>query len=347
MKQLFRFAVSAVLVGGLTLVLLEVSLAWMFHNPSFSVLPLDLLRTLYKREFRSVIQTEPACAIYDDKVTYTLKPGSCEFSNFEFDTRVTVNSAGLRSTEADLVAPEAIFLGDSSTMGWGVEDAETFPRRVADRTALRTLNAGISSYGTARAAKLLERLDTSAVRYVVVQYAANDVAENRELFENGRLRISDRNTFDEFTTTYRRDRSYYPGHYSLATLLYLWWSITDPDKFSAGTAVPPTSVDDEVIYFLNALERIAAVVPEARLVLFEMNGLDQNRPEFASRLKAALDDVRLQENVRSAVVLDSSILSRADSYHLLDTHLNATGHAALADLLVEEVFSAEDSVDKK
>jgi len=49
-------------------------------------------------------------------------------------------------------------------------------------TGLRTLNAGISSYATAREIALLDRLDTSRLKCHVIQYAHNDLEENASFF---------------------------------------------------------------------------------------------------------------------------------------------------------------------
>lgn len=52
------------------------------------------------------------------------------YSTSEFETTLAFNSQGLRSSEEALQAPEIIFLGDSVTMGTGVEKNETFAHLV-------------------------------------------------------------------------------------------------------------------------------------------------------------------------------------------------------------------------
>src|SRR5439155_20265879 len=95
---------------------------------------------------RSIIQFEPGSGRYDPELFYTLRPGISIFSNREFRTDYFVNRLGLRDTDADLVGPDMIVLGDSYAMGWGVNQAQTLPELIQTKTGMRVLNAGISSF---------------------------------------------------------------------------------------------------------------------------------------------------------------------------------------------------------
>ena len=81
-----------------------------------------------------------------------------------------MNRLGLRDDEASLRAPAVVVLGDSYAMGWGVAQDETIAEVIERETGLRALNAGIASYGTVREMRLLDRIDTSRLRYLVIQY---------------------------------------------------------------------------------------------------------------------------------------------------------------------------------
>ncbi|MGO8056386.1 hypothetical protein, partial [Rhizobium leguminosarum] len=64
-------------------------------------------------------------------------------------------------------------------------------------SGLRVLNAGISSYGTAREIELLKQLDTSALKFIMIQYCSNDDAENNASKANQyHLKISSRDSFE-------------------------------------------------------------------------------------------------------------------------------------------------------
>ena len=124
--------------------------------------------TWFYRHEHHVIQYEPDCSQYDPELFYTLKPGSCFFSGREFNNQYFINSLGLRDDEESLKAPEVIVLGDSVAMGWGIEQNETMAQQIEAMAGLKVLNAGISSYGTVREMKLLNRLDLSRVKYLVI-----------------------------------------------------------------------------------------------------------------------------------------------------------------------------------
>jgi hypothetical protein len=99
----------------------------------------------YYQKDQANIQYVPECAQYDKELFYTLKPGECGFSGCYFDTKVAVNSLGVRDDESSLAGPEIIVIGDSESMGWGVEKHETFADIVEKKTGKKVLNLGIPS----------------------------------------------------------------------------------------------------------------------------------------------------------------------------------------------------------
>ncbi|MGB8192220.1 MAG: hypothetical protein WCF67_09890, partial [Chitinophagaceae bacterium] len=102
---------------------------------------------------------------YDSSLTYTLKKNSVyDHHNLEFSNKIAVNAMGLRDEADALNKPEIICLGDSYTMGWGVEQNQSYPELIQKATGLKVLNAGITSYGTVRELLLLNRLDTSNLK---------------------------------------------------------------------------------------------------------------------------------------------------------------------------------------
>jgi len=78
---------------------------------------------------------------------------------------IHTNSWGLRGPEIDLDPANAhiVVLGDSYTFGWGVEEAEGFPRRLEHRLrqqypelSLTVVNTGIPGYGPYQQNRMLE-----------------------------------------------------------------------------------------------------------------------------------------------------------------------------------------------
>ena len=127
-----------------------------------------------------------------------MRPGHCQFNISENSEEYFINSLGVRDDEESLTKPSIVFLGDSFTMGWGVSQTESFPSLIEKATGQRALNAGISSYGTAREIKLLERVDTSNLKYLVIQYCLNDDEENNTFVSNqNQLKVSDEKKYSE------------------------------------------------------------------------------------------------------------------------------------------------------
>src|SRR5262245_35390994 len=77
-------------------------------------------------------QNQKGCVQYDNELLY--KPSSgCHFANKEYSTDLTFSEDGRLTTSS--LAPASrrplIFAGDSETMGWGVNDGETFASLIA------------------------------------------------------------------------------------------------------------------------------------------------------------------------------------------------------------------------
>jgi len=105
----------------------------------------------------------------------------------EFTNSLTTNSLGFRGPEPDSASGgSALFIGDSFTMGYGVNDGEEFPelvRRalVAKNPHLGVVNSGMGDNGNGRWIKFLrgdaKRFDP---RVVVLQISENDFSDNRK-----------------------------------------------------------------------------------------------------------------------------------------------------------------------
>jgi hypothetical protein len=102
----------------------------------------------------------------------------------EFEYRLTTNADGFRngfSLPSTAVGDYTVlFLGDSQTVGVGVDDAGTFPSRVGELKGIQVLNAACYGYSTLESARLLETLyRKDSPRTVVLGFfAGNDPYEN-------------------------------------------------------------------------------------------------------------------------------------------------------------------------
>ena len=326
---------NAVVAG----VLFEIVVVSLLHAPRVvgaTPRPVRLaIQQVYRHFNRALIQFDPRCARYDAGLAYTLKPGTCTFANIEFSNSYRINRAGVRDEEAGLMAPEVIVLGDSHAMGWGVEQEEALPQVLARKSGRRVLNAAVSSYGTVREMLLLDRLDASQLRVLVVQYSDNDLPENRTFYGDGnRLPIMSEAEYQNIVRHYRSQRRYYPGKYVYRLFLKVFrLEAPEPDQLRMDSATPI----EEAELFVNAMMHASrTALDHVQLVVFEVNEQIRPRPFIA-----ALDAVRRREAnpafIRRLIALDvAPLLTRADFYQL-DDHMNARGHAALAGAVAEQI----------
>ena len=286
----------------------------------------------------NLIQFQPDCAQYDPELLYTLRPGDCVFESPVFSTEVAINSAGLRDDEASLSAPSVVVTGDSHAMGWGVEQDETFAELIETETGLTTLNAAISSYGTAREVGILDRLDLSEIEVLVVQYSDNDDDENRAYLDNGRA-LDPRPEEDYAAEAAKTPReNYYPFRY-----LGLFFQMLS-ERSSAGNgdaAAAPLAPGTDVNRFLDILADAEFGDRKPLLVVMELSlygkyrGFADNVAGADAAIRAALD-----EAYSGIVVIDTQELLSGEDYLHLDGHTTASGHAKIAAAVVAELQAA-------
>jgi len=329
----FNLIVAVVLLEGLLLALL--------HAPGVTgVTPRPvrrLVQQVYRHFNRMLIQFDPNCSRYDANLTYTLRAGECTFANLEFSTSVYGNPLGVRDDDAALVAPAVIVVGDSHAMGWGVEHDQTLVRALARRTGLKTLDAGVSSYGTVREMRMLDRLDTTHLKYLIVQYADNDLPENRSFREHdGDLPITSEEQYQKVVDYYAAQRSYYPGKYVYRLFMkVLRLEPPEPDQLNMGVASP----EEEADLFLNVLAHGSktTALDHVQVIVFEIN--EQIRP--SRPFIAALDRERRRpehpEWIQRLIAVDVAPKLSADDFYVLDDHMRPSGHQKVGDALAEAI----------
>ncbi len=335
------FPLVAGFVGVLTWALLYGTLALLGSIPAFA--RIEALRALalraYEADYR-IIQFEPDCAQYDPEFFYRLRPGTCVFSNAEFETEFRINSFGVRDDEASLTAPEVILLGDSYAMGWGVEQDETFGALLEQRLGRKLLNAGISSYGTARELMLLDRVDRSAADTVVFQYCDNDKYENRTFLENGgELPIAPQREYDgtvayqQSTLRFHPLRLPYKVYESLAAdgllrMLHGWgWPPLHSIERLQITEVQSARE------FVQVLKLSPVELAGLRVVVLDLGwGVGRKSP-FIEELGRLLGELPVEDWRSRIEVVDVLPDLDRDDMLLIDRHLNARGHQHVADLL--------------
>src|SRR5262249_3460944 len=126
-----------------------------------------------------------------------------------FSTDLTFSEDGRRTTRSRAPASRRplIFAGDSETMGWGVNDGETFASLIAASIEAPVLNLGVASYGTVREImriRMQPRFQDATC--IVIQYSWNDFDENSVFLAGGALPPPTRRRFQQLVSDYgKRD----------------------------------------------------------------------------------------------------------------------------------------------
>ena len=152
-----------------------------------SVLLCVVLAELFVRGCIPIRNIGPSFTVYDAQYGKKLKPNeSIVRIAPEFTMTLSTNSLGHRGPEPEKGGPSILFLGDSFTMGYGVNDGEEFPSLVREALSNRSdgsvplvVNAGIGDSGNGR---WIIFLRAEARRYepqlVVLQVHDNDFGDN-------------------------------------------------------------------------------------------------------------------------------------------------------------------------
>ncbi len=290
---------------------------------------LDSFRSYYREKDREIIQVTD-CAKYDPELFYIMAEGSCRFSNREFETAYSVNSAGLRDDEESLDAPRIIVLGDSYAMGWGVQQDESFPQILEKTSGLKVLNAGVSSYGTARELILLKRLPLDSVQSVVIQYHDNDLPENQSFLENGNsLRIRAEASYDSLKDAIATRRRYYPFKHMYGLAKAFGKTVVQKRE-----EVP--SETSEAQAFLRVLKQ-ADLPHHIRLFAVKMDDYDKINNTFAQTLDSLLKLAEYSHLDLYPIKLAENL--EKEDYFRLDDHINARGHAKVAAKIRDQILS--------
>jgi hypothetical protein len=317
-------AASLVVAWGmaeLTLFLLLAHPAWLPHLPA--TLRRNLV-TLYLDLDRPIIQWDLARAQFDPRLLYTLKPGRFDYTAREFATRFYVNRLGVRDDEESLIAPEIVVVGDSFAMGWGVQQEETFAQVIERRTGRRVLDTAVSSYGTVREMRMLERVDLTRATHVILQYSQNDADENVPFLDGVDHASYEPIEFTDMLKWAQRVRRYWPGRYT-------WWFIDGwiERRADAGPPSQEAPLSRQVEALLAALERASPNVMPARTRLVFIAA--DCPPVFVDELERALAARRdLPAWIRDMKVVRLPLVET----YALDGHWTAAGHRRVADALL-------------
>ena len=170
----------------ITLVVFAFSYLSLVNNKTYDLIWVKYIqKKLYFNGLRNLWNVDQKCSKFDKNLLYTPTSGKCIFSNPEFITKLNFDeNRRLNLIDDNIDDNEKVIaaLGDSLTMGWGVNNDETFSYNLQKLIGKKVLNLGVSSYGTVREIKRLklnkfyDQVDT-----VIIQYHLNDLGENIKL----------------------------------------------------------------------------------------------------------------------------------------------------------------------
>lgn len=317
------------------------SVSWMKSPDRIPGFVLQGYRLLYAHNLTNVIQIVPECSEYDSCFFYNLKANNnCNFTNIEFSNPYTTNSKGFRDDDSSMQQPEVICLGDSYIMGWGVNQQEAVPAVLESATGKKVLNAGMSSFGTAREVKRLATLDTAAMKYLVVQYCPNDNEENKAWADNkGELPISSQASYDSLKTKNEWNKKYFPGKYFLVAMQY--WG---KEKIKSMLGRPPSVIGlpiepaRDAKMFLDIMKTAPVDFRKTKLIVFEAVELAHVNNIFLEELKKQLQQPENKAFFADNVVtIDLSGKLDKSDYYILDGHLRPSGHQKIAAEIAKQI----------
>ena len=305
----------------------EALISWGLHYPhAIPGFVRPYFQHYYLSQDRKILQVTE-CAQYDSGLFYMLKPGDCAFSNREFEVMNHVNSAGLRDDQQSLEKPSIVSLGDSFTLGWGVAQDKTFPHVLETALNKKILNAGMSSFGTAREMILFERLGLSELDKIIIQYHPNDFEENQQYVQEGfTLKVRTPQSYDSLKEAITGRSDY-----------YVFKHLAGVSKSFAHALMPRKSktASDTVqaLTFLKILKHARVTDHAKEVIVFKIDKYGENTVGFADAVDHLLTLPAFSGmNIRTARV--GNPLGPED-YFILDDHINEKGHAILAHRLRE------------
>ena len=313
------------------------------------------LAELAVRAFVPVRNVGPSFTVFDPLYGKRLKKSfSCWRITPEFTMRFTTNSLGYRGPEPDTFPDRPVlFVGDSFTMGYGVNDGEEYPALVRGILAERfgddripVVNAAVGATGNGRWVKFLRsEAGNFDPRCIVFQICGNDFSDNIQenmfsLGQSGELIESASSLRPGFARVVQRVVEAAPGlAYSRLVSFFRETRIGTTPRRSAAAAESGTGParsglpsGDQLTYGL--LEEIIRLCREHDWPLLVI------LVDIPNHRAANLNEILHRNTVPSITVPRKD--ERPDLYYEIDGHWNTAGHARVAELLVEGLLMHEE-----
>lgn len=338
---------GALMFVGIAIVLIAfmecLAVYWLNHAQSIPGSLDKAYRYYYTQYDRNIVQYDASLATYDPSLFYKLKPGiSGQFSNAEFDTKIDANSLGLRDDDPSLHKPAVICLGDSYAMGWGVQQREAFPAQLETMSGMKVLNGAMSSFGTVREMIRLRMLDTTALKYLVIQYCINDFDENDQFLQHSRrLPISSHAAYDSLVQMQHWNAHYFPGKVFLTIgQIFLKMQINKLHPFfslkDGQHDIPDSKL--QAAKFLEVLNGPGIDLQKVKVIVVFVDDYVFRDSTFPEEVELLAQQQAYKQKFAAGLRIINMYkhLSEQDYYHL-DSHIRFSGHKKTAEKLWEVI----------
>ncbi len=308
--------------------------------PSFKPV-IDAVRKYHLTYERLTLHYMPECFAYDNHLAYVLRKEGCNYSSREFEMEIISNSARFRDSEEALFKPEIVVIGDSHTFGWGITAEETFAKHLERLTGRKTLNAGIPSYGTYRETEQLSRIDTSNLKFLVIQYSDNDTGENRPFVKGGyklRVRSEQQRLFLAKAERERANEAFIGQN--LKRFWPLIFSNLKQKEASPNKRRLMRRNRKEAEIFLDILGRSAHVPKQIPILVIELNSYNDNDSYFVDSLREKIATWGKRDTFFIYPINISKKLTD-NHYFIYDDHIRPSGHRMVAEVLTAKLNEIE------
>lgn len=286
----------------------------------------------YERQLRVVWQSKPECVALSPTLIYVPRNGNCRFENLEFSTTLSFDAKGRAVPARDINGePKSgvALLGDSYTMGWGVNDEDTYANILQRNLKVPVYNLGVSSYGTARELRhFMESGLSDAVETVIIQYTGNDLSENKSL----KTHDDYKREFAKFDSRLSRHSRHGPLSWAAPAVTALNAVLDYPKQLFRDMfkGIGPEPLEVHPLEFAKVISSHLELLSGKRLIVVVVDDMKVTQNLYDAFRAANLEGVEL-----------AYVDWEMEDFFPVDGHLNKKGHEKMATALAKTIKTVQ------